>query len=37
LSNLTGTEPPALDLPVFQRGGSAPDLKAALEKSDAQI
>jgi uncharacterized damage-inducible protein DinB len=28
LSILTGTEPPALDLFVFQRGGSAPDLKA---------
>ena len=28
LSILTGTEPPALDLLVFQRGGGAPDLKA---------
>jgi len=26
LSILTGTEPPALDLLVFQRGGGAPDL-----------
>ena len=28
LSILTGSEPPALDLLVFQRGGSAPDLRS---------
>lgn len=35
LSVLTGAEPPALDLLIFQRGGTAPDLKAALEKFGA--
>src|SRR6476660_3150317 len=28
LSILTGSEPPSLDLLVFQRGGTAPDLEA---------
>jgi uncharacterized damage-inducible protein DinB len=30
LSILTGDEPPSLDLLIFQRGGSAPDLEASL-------
>jgi uncharacterized damage-inducible protein DinB len=30
LSILTGAEPPSLDLLVFQRGGSAPDLEAMI-------
>lgn len=30
LSILTGSEPPSLDLLVFQRGGSAPDLEAMI-------
>jgi uncharacterized damage-inducible protein DinB len=34
LSIQTGAEPPALDLLIFQRGGTAADLRAALEKSD---
>ena len=31
LSILTGEEPPSLDLLVFQRGGTAPDLQALLQ------
>jgi uncharacterized damage-inducible protein DinB len=33
LSILTGGEPPSLDLLVYQRGGSAPDLEALLQSS----
>ena len=32
LSILTGSEPPVLDLLAFQRGGSAPDLKAIVAR-----
>ena len=33
LSILTGDEPPALDLLIFQRGGRAPDLEAQIRRS----
>ena len=32
LSILTGDEPPSLDLLVFQRGGTAPDLKTLIRQ-----
>jgi uncharacterized damage-inducible protein DinB len=32
LSVLTGDEPPALDLLIFQRGGTAPDLEAQIRR-----
>jgi uncharacterized damage-inducible protein DinB len=33
LSILTGSEPPSLDLLVFQRGGTAPDLEKLLRST----
>jgi hypothetical protein len=35
LSILTGDEPPSLDLLVFQRGGTAPDLKTLIRQGRA--
>jgi uncharacterized damage-inducible protein DinB len=35
LSILTGGEPPSLDLLVFQRGGTAPDLENTIEQMKA--
>jgi uncharacterized damage-inducible protein DinB len=32
LSILTGDEPPSLDLLVFRRGGTAPDLKTLIRQ-----